>query len=117
MTAESPTLFALYKYEYDDHIRDVFFKRRIAHEYLNHFLVIREPDNWVAFYGYLCEYIGILYHFEEALEKIRLTADWDEEKEYWLMDEKLATALMMFLTCEMICREDLLQQNVSFSKH
>jgi len=111
------TLFALFKSEYQTYTDNILTKRRMAHEYLNHFLVIRQPDEWVPFYGHLCEYIGILYHFEEALEKITLEAHWEEEKQQWLIEEPAATALIMLLTSELMCRDDLLSHNVSFLKH
>tara|TARA_R100000152_G_C6765745_1_gene190590 strand:- start:1288 stop:1641 length:354 start_codon:yes stop_codon:yes gene_type:complete len=117
MSAQKPTAFALYKEEYDIYLTDVLNKRRLAHEYLNHFLVTRQPDEWSTFYGYLCEYIGILFHFEETLERITLTAEWDEKEKYWLMDETLTAAFMMFYSTEMVCRQDLLNLNVSFSSH
>jgi len=117
MTTKKSTAFALYKEEYEIYLKAVLIRRRLAHEHLNHFLVVRQPDEWVTFYGYLCEYIGILFHFEETLEKITLTAEWDEEKKYWLMDEKLAAELMVFFTSEMVCREDLLGHNISFLCH
>lgn len=117
MSAKKPTTFALFKHEYEKYLKDILSRRSLACECLNHFLVIRQPAEWVAFYGHLCEYIGILFHFEETLEKISLSAEWDEEKKYWLMDEKLTSAFMVFFTSEMICRQDLLNHNVSFSKH
>ncbi|QDP51491.1 MAG: hypothetical protein GOVbin630_189 [Prokaryotic dsDNA virus sp.] len=117
MTEKSPPKFAIYKEEYEEHMRNILFKRQLAHEYLNHFSVVRQMDEWVSFYGCLCEYIGVLYHFENALEKITLTADWDEEKQYWLMGEKSASGLMLYLTNEILCRQDLLNYNVSFSRH
>jgi hypothetical protein len=115
--SDKAILFALLKDERDAYLRELWAKRRMAHEYLNHFLVIRRPDEWVSFYGTLCEYIGILYHYEEALEKIILRADWDEKNQQWLMDEKLATAFMLLTTSEMMCREDLLFRNVSLGLH
>ena len=117
MSKEKKTLYVLYKYEYDNHLNEIFYKRRFAHELLNHFLVIRATDEWITFYAYLCEYIGILFHFEETLERIMLSAEWNEEKEYWLMDEKIASTLMIFVATEMSCRSDLLSYNVSFYKH
>ena len=117
MTKKQKTLFAFFKSEYTQYINELWIKRRMAHEYLNHFLVTRHPDEWVSFYGSLCEYVGILYHFEEALETITLRSDWDEEKQQWLMDESLATAFMLLTTSEMMCRDDLLSHNVSLHLH
>ena len=111
------TLYALSKKEYNDYINNIFCRRRSAYELLNDSLKDKDPDNWVSFYAVLCEYISVLYRFEEALERAALIGDWNEEKQYWLLDQETAGFIAIFATSKLSCQYDLLGYNVSLSLH
>mgnify|MGYP003660107296 FL=1 len=53
MSDPDDTLFALTRKEYNRYTTEVLSKRRIANEYLNHFLIVKSPDEWVSFYALL----------------------------------------------------------------
>ena len=111
------TLYALSEKEYGAYINNIFLRRRLAHELLNHSLVIKEPDEWTSFYAVLCEYIAVLFRFEELLEKAILTGDWKKESNHWLLDEAMASTIILFHTSELACRDELLIHNVSLLLH
>jgi len=110
-------LYVLSKKEYNEFMNDIFYRRRLANETLNHSLVIKPFDEWEAFYASLCEYIAILYRFEQVLEKVTLAGDWDEKSQRWFVDKLTAGTVAIFATSEISCRQELLIHNISFLLH
>jgi hypothetical protein len=114
---DKETLYVLYKHEYNEFISNILSSRRLAHETLNHFLITRNADGWESFYASLCEYIAIIHHFEDILERASLCEDWSEEEQCWYLEEKLAASLGIFAASEISCRQELLIHNVSLLLH
>ena len=110
-------LYVLSKKEYNEFMNDIFYRRRLANETLNHSLVVKPFDEWEAFYASLCEYIAIAYRFEELLDKVSVRGEWSEEEQCWFLDEKHAASVGMFAISEISCRQELLTHNVSLLLH
>ena len=117
MSNSNATLFVLTRKEYNQYMTEILSRRRIANEYLSHFLVVKQLDEWTSFYALLCEYIAILFRFEEILERATLVGTWSEEQKGWLLENKLATSAVLFASTEISCRHQLLDYNVSLSSH
>jgi hypothetical protein len=115
--SEDETLYVLSKKEYNDFMTDILFRRRLASEILNYSLIVKVFDEWEAFYASLCEYIAILYRFEQVLEKVTLVGDWDEKNQRWFVDKLTAGTVAVFATSEISCRHELLVHNISFLLH
>ena len=117
MSEEKKTLYVLYKHEYNEFTNNILDRRRLISATLNHSLIIKDPNEWVTFYANLCEYIAILYHFEETLEKVKLMGDWDEKNQRWFVDQTTAGSVAIFATSEISCRHELLNCNISLLLH
>jgi hypothetical protein len=111
------SLYILHKKEFDDFMDIVLFNRRIAHEMLNHFLVVKQPDDWSSLYAALCEYIAIAYRFQELLETLPLDDGWSEEEQCWYLEEATAASVGIFATSEISCRHELSNHNISLFLH
>ena len=77
----------------------------------------KDPEEWPSHLGYLSEFFSLLFQFEEILEDIPLATVWDKEKEYWLLDEDMASRMMLYTTALARCTDELLYHNISFSLH
>jgi len=110
------SLFAMRESERVSYLDQALYKRRRAIEVVKD-LCADEPEDWLAKFSYLCEYISIFFHFETILENLPRTATWDEEKNYWLMDELLASKMVLYIQSVEICHEELVNHNLSFSLH
>ena len=115
--SDDGTLYVLYKDEYNLYLQTSLANRRLAHEMLNHFLIIKEPDDWGSMYAALCEYIAITYRFEELLEVVSLSDGWNEKDQCWYLGQELAASVGMFAISEMSCRQELLIHNISLLSH
>lgn len=115
--SDDETLYVIYKDEYNLYMNICLMNRRLAHEMLNHFLVIKEPDDWGSMYAALCEYIAITYRFEELLEAVALSDGWSEEEQCWYLEEPTAASVGMFAISEISCRQELLIHNISLLSH
>ena len=63
------TLYVLYRQEYDDFITNILTRRYLVNDILNYSLLVKQLDEWTSFYAVLCEYVSILFRFEEVLER------------------------------------------------
>ena len=115
--SDNKTLYVLYKQEYDDFITNILTRRRIVNDVLNYSLLIKQLDEWTAFYAALCEYVSILFRFEEVLERVTLRGDWDEKEKRWFLDQETAGLVAIFATSEVSCRHELSSHNLSFLLH
>jgi hypothetical protein len=111
------TLYFLYKHEYDDFMDTVLFNKRLAYNVLNQSLITKEIDEWGSFYASLCEYIAIAYRFEELLDTISLSGEWNEKEQGWYLEEKHASSVGIFAISEISSRQELLIHNVSLLLH
>lgn len=111
------TLYVLYKQEYDDFITNILTRRHLANDTLNYSLLIKQLEEWTSFYAVLCEYIGILFRFEEVLERAAFLGDWDKEEKRWFLDQETAGLVAIFATSESACRYELSNHNLSFLLH
>ena len=110
------TIFALKETERKRYLSDILSKRRLVIEAIKD-LYEEDPEEWLAKYSYLCEYVSIVFHFEMILEELPRTATWDEEKKYWLMEELLASKMILYVNSAEICKNELLNHGLSFSLH
>ena len=109
--------YVIFKEEYDHFTREYLFRRRRAIDLLKSILEEKDTDNWPLLYSYLCEYVSILYRFEEILDTIPLSSKWDQENNCWAMDEQVGVNLIHLIGAEAFCRGALNQQNLSFLLH
>tara|TARA_R110000824_G_scaffold56294_3_gene154284 strand:- start:750 stop:1094 length:345 start_codon:yes stop_codon:yes gene_type:complete len=97
--------------------KDIYTHRRIAINCLQSFLKEKEPDEWVAQFSVLSEFIGILYHFENILEEIRFQSTWDKKENYWVIEEILAMRLLVCVQSSLVCKDELSSYGMSLSLH
>jgi len=109
--------FVIFKEEYDHFSREYLFRRRKAVDSLKSILEEKDTDSWPLLYSYLCEYISILYRFEDMLDTLPLSSQWDEENSCWTMYEQTASLLIQLITAESLTRESLSRYNLSFLLH
>mgnify|MGYP006416821871 CR=1 FL=1 len=111
------TLFAFTEIERKTYTDQIYNRRAHAINYLKQFLEEKDPNEWLSTFSYLAEYISILFQFENLLEKVPLKADWNEESDCWLMDEKFGLSLVLHIRSLVTCHDELLAHNISFSSH
>ena len=109
--------YVIFKKEYDHFEREYLFRRRRAVDVLKSLLKEKDTDNWQVLYSYLCEYIAVLYRFEEMLDDIPLSSRWNSEQECWEMHEQIAVNLMHLVSAESSCRHILNNHSLSFLSH
>jgi len=109
--------YVIFKEEYDHFSQEYLFRRRRAIDLLKSTLEEKDTDNWPLLYSYLCEYVSILYRFEEILDNIPLSSNWDQENNCWAMHEQVGVNLIHLISAESFCRGALNQQNLSFLLH
>ena len=110
-------VYALRESEIIQYRNDIYVRRRIAIDHLKRFQAEKDPEEWVTVYSVLCEFIGMLWHFENILEEATLRSEWDEENKYWIVEDTLATRLLVYTQSILICKEELLSHGISFSVH
>ena len=115
--SEKKTHYVLYKFEYDDFVSSILERRSLVSAVLNTSLITKDPNEWITFYANLCEYIAILYHFEDTLEKVKVIGDWDDTNQRWFIDQATASSVVIFATSEISCRHELINYNVSLLLH
>ena len=115
--SEKETHYVLYKFEHDDFVSNILERRSLVSAVLNTSLITKDPNEWITFYDNLCEYIAILYHFEDTLEKVKVVGDWDDTNQRWFIDQATAASVVIFTTSEISCRHELVNYNVSLLLH
>jgi hypothetical protein len=111
------TLYVLYKQEYDDFITNILTRRHLVNDILNYSLLVKQLDEWTSFYAVLCEYVSILFRFEEVLERAAFLGDWDKKEKRWFLDQETAGLVAIFATSEVSCRHELSNHNLSLLLH
>lgn len=110
------TIFALKEIERKRYLDEILYRRRRAIEFIED-LYKKEPEEWLAKFSYLCEYISIVFHFETMLEDLPSSATWDEENKHWLIEEIVASKMILYVNSAEICKDELLNHGLSFSLH
>ena len=110
-------IYALQESERVRYVREIGTHRLIAIDYLQNFLKEKEPEERLAQFSVLSEFIGMLYHFENILEEVKLRSEWDAKESYWVVEDTLATRLLVYVQSILICKEELLSYGMSFSLH
>jgi len=110
-------IYALRESERAQYEKDIYVYRRIAINCLQSFLKEKEPDEWVAQFSVLSEFIGILYHFENILEEINFRSTWDKKENYWIIEDTLATRLLVYTQSILVCKDELSSYGMSLSLH
>lgn len=110
-------IYALKESERAQYEKNIYTQRRMAIDYIKSFLKEKDPEEWVMPFSVLSELIGVLYHFEILLEEIQLRSEWDKKNNYWMVEDVLATRLLVYIQSALICKEELLSHGMSFSLH
>ena len=110
-------VYALKKAEQEYYLQDLLSKREKVFFTLQESFKEKDVQEWMTFYSLLCEFISILYHFENMLEELELTCDWDEDNKQWIMDPQRAMKISVYIISERTCYRELLFHNTSFSLH
>ena len=110
-------VYAIRESEIAQYRNDIYERRRIAIDHLSQFQSKKDPEEWVTVYSVLCELVGILWHFENILEEVSLRGEWDEKNKYWVVQDTLASRLLVYIQSVRICKDELLSHGISFSLH
>lgn len=110
-------VYALRKLEHSQYLKSVFTKRTNAFDILEAAFKDKKWDEWTTFYSHLCEYIGILFYLEDALEEVSLSGDWDKKNQYWLLQPETATRISSYITLEAVAYRELSFFNTSLLIH
>jgi hypothetical protein len=110
-------IFAFPKEDYERYSALIYTRRTRVISEIEELLKEKDPNEWFSLFSLLCEYVSVLYHFENALEEVPLRGEWDDDKNYWLLKEQFASRMAIYISSEEISRSHLLSHNISFVSH